>query len=111
MYVRHLWAALARRPDLHLTGLWNPSRLGKGRYRHLPPEIACAAHPRWPLISRWSARRSGALVHGPDFRVPAWRDVPRVVTIHDLASFHADYMPADFAAMSQRRLEQLGRAG
>jgi len=34
-----------------------------------------------------------------------------VVTIHDLASFHADYMPADFAAMAQRRLEQLGRAG
>jgi glycosyltransferase involved in cell wall biosynthesis len=41
--------------------------------------------------------------------VPDWPRVPRVVTVHDLAAFHADTMPRDFAVMIRARIEQLAR--
>lgn len=109
VYVRHLWSALARRPDVGLQGLWNPSRLSGGKHRHLPAEVAAHSAPRWPLLSRMAAGRDGAVVHGPDFRVPDWSRIPRVVTVHDLASFHGDTMPRDFAAMIRARIEGLAR--
>ena len=110
VYVRQLWAALARRSDVDLRGLWNPSRLVKGRHRYLPPEIAAAADPRWPLLASRSVRRAGALVHGPDFRLPDWSPGPRVVSIHDLASFLPDTMPPDFAALARARVIRLDGA-
>lgn len=58
------------------------SRWGRRKLRHRPPgvETLWVQEPLWPLS------RDCDLFHGPDARVPRWRQKVRVATLHDVYS-------------------------
>jgi len=69
------------------------SRWPRRNLRHRPPgvETLWVQEPLWPLTPRCD------VVHGPDARVPRWRQTVRVATLHDVYSLlFDDGAPAAF---------------
>jgi glycosyltransferase involved in cell wall biosynthesis len=64
-------------------------RLSRWRRRHL--RLNLPGIPRvWIQEAWWPPRPAYDLVHGLDGRVPAWRGITRIATVHDLFVLHPD---------------------
>lgn len=105
-YVARLFMAMLQREDVAFRGVWNISRWRGGRHRHIPNRLAQCSLPRVPYLSGRLWDRAD-VYHGPDFRIPCGLNMARVVTVHDLACFHAGYMRDGFAAAGRARLLSL----
>lgn len=105
VYASQLAFHLHRRADLDVSGILasvsDLKRLGRVKSR-----VPLAVHfePRWA-----SALRSGAVFHGPDFKVPGRHSrLPRVVTVHDLAVFDvAGLGDPQFVHKGQQNFERM----
>jgi len=97
VYGANLLRALQTYDDLDFTGLIKLSRLKRRHFvrRHADLEIQTYIPP----FSDWFLSRK-AVYHGIDFKVPATRRLPRVVTIHDLSVFEPN--------LSDPRFQQRG---
>lgn len=97
VYGANLLRALQKYNDLEFTGLIKLSRLKR---RHFIPRHANIRTQIYiPPFSDWLLNRK-AVYHGIDFKVPATRRLPRVVTIHDLSVFEPN--------LSDPRFQQRG---
>ncbi|MBN2172420.1 MAG: glycosyltransferase family 4 protein [Candidatus Krumholzibacteriota bacterium] len=99
-------AALRERSEAphDLVLLYRLSRWRKRRWCHRPPNLPV----RWYQEPLWPPRPPVDLVHGTDVRVPAWRGVARVATIHDVFSLIGEdwFTPA----YRERKIAQYRRA-
>lgn len=82
-------------------------RLSRWRRRDQRPAIA-GTRARW-LQEPWLPLRPRAdVVHGTDARVPAWRGVPRIATLHDVFSLLTDeFADEEFRAKKRRAYRRL----
>lgn len=104
VYAANLFAALSEFKDLEITGLIKPKRLKRRKY--IAQHAAIRTQLYIPPISDFflDAR---AVYHGLDFKVPASRRIPRVVTIHDLGVFEKGFSDERFRAEGMRYNEWL----
>ncbi len=95
VYGSHLLRALQKYDDLEFIGLLKLSRLKRKKY--LPRHADLRTQLYIPPFSDWFLKKN-AVYHGIDFKVPATRRLPRVVTIHDLGVFEKDLSDPRFQA-------------
>jgi len=97
VYGANLLRALQTYDDLEFTGLIKLSRLKRRHFICRHADIQTKLYI--PPFSDWFLNRQG-VYHGIDFKVPATRRLPRVVTIHDLSVFEPN--------LSDPRFQQRG---
>ena len=83
------------------------TRLSRWRKHGLRPAVE-GARRRWLQEPFWPPAGGYDVVHGTDARVPYWRGVPRVATLHDVFSLVSEGLAEPrFRAMKRARYAEL----
>lgn len=102
-YARNLAIALNSYKTLRITAYYKASRARQLEIfsRHWPGVL----EPLWPILPQFFGLPID-IYHGPDFRIPKIKNVPRVVTIHDMAVFEDGFNSDQFKDKKRAQLQK-----
>lgn len=97
VYAYNLMKSLEALTDFEVLPVWRMSRVKRARF--FSRYSSGKARP----YARLFGFRDG-IFHGPDFRLPTWLKIPRVVTIHDLAFLKPGMTSLEFSEKKKQEL-------